>query len=56
MPRAEQRLEIVPEPKQETEACAERSQSDEIVKVQEQAKLFQLIEQLEIPEFCNEER
>jgi hypothetical protein len=46
MERVEQRLEIVPaEPK-----------DIEVVKVQEPIKLFQLIEQLEIPELCYEER
>jgi len=48
MQRVEERLEIVPEPKQETE--------DEVVKVQEPTKVFQLIEQLELPELCYEER
>ncbi len=46
--RVEERLNIVPEPEQETE--------DEVVKVREQAKLFQLIEQWELPELCHEER
>ena len=48
MQRVEQRLEIVPEPKQEIE--------DEVVKVPEPTKLVQLIEQLEIQELCYEER
>ena len=48
MERVEQRLEIVPEVKQDTE--------DEVVKVQEPEKVLQLIEQLEIPELCFEER
>jgi integrase/recombinase XerC len=48
MQRVEQRLEIVPEPKKET--------NDEVVKVQEPIKVLQLIEQLEIPELCFEER
>jgi hypothetical protein len=38
----------LPEPKQQTE--------DEIVKVQEPIKVIRLIEQLEIPELCYEER
>jgi hypothetical protein len=46
MERVEQRLEIVP-----------AKQNDmEVVKVQEPAKVLQLIEQLEIPELCYEER
>jgi hypothetical protein len=46
MARVEQRLEIVP-----------AQQNDmEVVKVQEPAKVLQLIEQLEIPELCFEER
>jgi hypothetical protein len=48
MQRVEKRLQIVPEPKQKTE--------DEVVKVQEPIKLFQLKEKLEIPELCYEER
>jgi hypothetical protein len=48
MQRVEQRLEIVPEPKQEAE--------DEVVKVQEPIILFQLIQQLELPELCLQER
>ncbi|MCI0557768.1 MAG: tyrosine-type recombinase/integrase [Nitrososphaera sp.] len=48
MERVEQRLEILLEPKQEIQ--------DEVVNVQEQAKLFQLIEQLELPELCWEAR
>lgn len=48
MERVEQRLEIVPESKQETK--------DEVVKVQEPVKLFQLIERLEVPELCLEAR
>lgn len=48
MQRVEQRLEIVPEVKQGTE--------DEVVKVQEPEKLIQLIERLELPELCFEER
>ena len=48
MERVEQRLEIVPEPKQDTE--------DEVVKVQEPIRLLQLIEQLELPELCLQER
>lgn len=48
MQRVEQRLEIVPEPKEETKY--------EVVKVQEPDKLLQLIEQLELPELCLEER
>ena len=46
MARVEQRLEIVP-----------AKQNDiEVVKVQEPTKVLQLIEQLEIPELCFEER
>jgi hypothetical protein len=48
MERVEQRLEIVTEPKQETEY--------EVVKVQGSEKLTQLIERLELPELCFEER
>jgi hypothetical protein len=55
MQRVEQRLEIVPEVKQDTE--------NEVVKVQEPTqaqqscgKVLQLIEQLEMPELCLEER
>lgn len=48
MERVEQRLEILPKPKQKTE--------DEVVKVQEPEKLIQLIEQPEIQELCYEER
>jgi integrase len=48
MERVEQRLEILPEPKQKTE--------DEVVNVQEPAKVLQLIERLELPELCLEER
>jgi integrase len=46
MERVEQRLDIVPEPKQETKY--------EIVKVQ--TEVFQLIGRLELPEICFEER
>ena len=46
MQRVEERLSILPEPKREIE--------DEAVKVRE--KLFQLIEQLETPALCLEER
>lgn len=46
MERVEQRLEIVP---------AEQK-SYEVVKVQEPEKLFQLIERLEMPDLCYEER
>ena len=46
MERVEQRLEIVPV-----------QQNDiEVVKVQDPAKVLQLIEQLEMPELCYEER
>ena len=46
MERVEQRLEIVP-----------AGQKDiEVVKVQEPTKVLQLIEQLEIPELCFEDR
>jgi hypothetical protein len=38
----------LPEPKQKTE--------DEVVNVQEPAKVLQLIERLELPELCLEER
>jgi site-specific recombinase XerD len=48
MERVEQRLEIVPEPRQKTD--------DEVVKVQEPVKVLQLIEQLELPELCLEKR
>jgi hypothetical protein len=48
MQRVEERLDIVPEPKQKTK--------DEIVKVQEQTQVFQLIERLEMPELCLGER
>ena len=48
MERVEQRLDIVSEPKQETEY--------EVVKVQEPTKVLQLIERLELPELCFEER
>lgn len=48
MQRVEQRLQIVPEPKLETE--------DEVVKVQEPEKLIQLLKQLELPELCFQER
>jgi hypothetical protein len=56
MERVEQRLEIVPEPRQKTDACTERSRSNEVVKVQEPVKVLQLIEQLELPELCLEKR
>ncbi len=46
MERVEQRLEIVPAQQKDIE----------VVKVQEPVKLLQLIEQLEIPELCLEER
>jgi hypothetical protein len=46
MERVEQRLEIVPA----------KQQDIEVVKVQEPTKALQLIEQLEIPELCYEER
>jgi site-specific recombinase XerD len=46
MERVEQRLEIVPA----------KQKDIEVVKVQEPAKVLQLIEQLEIPELCFEER
>lgn len=48
MQRVEERLEIIPEIKPET--------NDEVVKVQEPEKLFQLIQQLELPELCLDER
>jgi hypothetical protein len=48
MQRVEERLDILPEPKQETEY--------EVVKVHEPTKAHQLIEQLEIPELGYEER
>ena len=48
MQRVEERLNTLPEPKQDTK--------DEVVKVQEQTELFQLIEKLELPELCLEER
>jgi hypothetical protein len=46
MQRVEERLNILPEPKQDAE--------DEVVKVQ--TELFQLIEQLELPELRSEQR
>jgi len=48
MERVEQRLVIVPEPKQKTK--------DEVVKEREQTQVLQLIEWLELPELCLEER
>jgi len=48
MERVEERLDILPETKPKT--------NDEVVKVQEPTKVLQLIEQLEIPELCYEER
>jgi hypothetical protein len=48
MQRVEERLEILPENKQNSE--------NEVVKVQEPEKLFQLIQQLELPELCLDER
>lgn len=48
MQRVEQRLQIVPEP--------ELQQDFEVVNVQEPEKLIQLIERLEVPELCYEER
>jgi site-specific recombinase XerD len=48
MERVEQRLEIVPEPKRETEY--------EVVNVREQTQVFQLVERLEMPELCFDER
>ena len=50
MERVEQRLEIVP---QEEDTCTVHMGD---VKVQEPEKLFQLIQQLEMPELCFEER
>jgi Site-specific recombinase XerD len=47
MQRVEERLDILPETKQQT---------DEVVNVQTPEKLFQLIERLELPELCFEER
>jgi hypothetical protein len=46
MARVEQRLEIVPA----------KQKDMEVVKVQEPAKVLQLIERLELPELCLEER
>ena len=46
MQRVEERLEIVPVGQKDIE----------VVKVQEPAKVLQLIEQLEMPELCLEER
>jgi hypothetical protein len=46
MQRVEQRLEIVPAEQKDME----------VVKVQEPEKLIQLIEQLETPELCFEDR
>jgi hypothetical protein len=48
MQRVEERLNILPESKPHTEY--------EVVKVQEPTKLCQLIQQLELPELCFEER
>jgi hypothetical protein len=48
MQRVEERLEILPEDKQNSE--------DEVVKVLEPEKLVQLIKRLEIPELCYQER
>jgi integrase/recombinase XerC len=48
MQRVEERLDILPEPKRETE--------DKVVKVQEPTKIFLLIERLELPQLCYEER
>jgi len=48
MQKIELRLDIVPEPKREAEY--------EVVNVQEPIKALQLIEQLEIPDLCYEER
>jgi site-specific recombinase XerD len=48
MQRVEERLDILPETKPKT--------NDEVVKVQEPTKVLQLIEQLEIPKLCYEER
>lgn len=48
MQRVEERLEILPADKQNSDL--------EVVKVQEPEKLFQLIEQLELPELCLQER
>jgi hypothetical protein len=48
MQRVEERLEILPEPRQNS--------VDEVVKVLEPTILFQLIEQLEMPELYLEER
>ena len=53
MERVEQRLEIVP---QEEATCTEHSRSMGDVKVQEPTKVIQLIERLELPELCLEER
>jgi hypothetical protein len=46
MERVEQRLEIVPAEQKDIE----------VVKVQEPAKCFQLIQKLELPELCFQER
>jgi len=46
MERVEQRVEIAPK----------EEEKGEVVKVQEQLEVFQLIEQLERPELCFEER
>lgn len=48
MQRVEQRLEIVPEPKQDTD--------NEVVKVQEQTRLFKLIQRLIVPALSFKER
>ncbi len=48
MQRVEQRLEILPEPKQETK--------DEVVKVLPTTQLLAWVEQLAQPQLCQEER
>ena len=48
MQRVEERLDILPETKPKT--------NDEVVKVQEPTKALHLIERLELPELCFEER
>jgi hypothetical protein len=48
MQRVKEILDILPKPKQSIE--------DEVVKVQEPAKVCQLIEQLELPKLCDQER
>jgi hypothetical protein len=50
MSRVEQRLAIVPEPKQEPE------NEDKVVNVQEQSQILAWVERLALPELCQQER